>query len=133
VLVIKLKHLDAWTHGRQANAARYDELLEAADLGGAVQAPARVPGCRHIFNQYVIRTSKRDELRAHLAAKGIGTEIYYPLPLHAQRCFAYLEHEPEDFPESQRAAAEVLALPIYPELKPEQLDHVVRQIGTFFR
>jgi dTDP-4-amino-4,6-dideoxygalactose transaminase len=132
VLVIKLKHLDAWTRGRQANAARYDELLEAADLGEAVRAPARVAGCRHIFNQYVIRTAKRDALRAHLAAKGIGTEIYYPLPLHAQRCFAYLEHEPEDFPESQRAAAEVLALPIYPELKPEQLDYVVQEIAAFF-
>jgi dTDP-4-amino-4,6-dideoxygalactose transaminase len=133
VLVIKLKHLDAWTLGRQANAARYDALLEAADLGEAVRAPARVPGCRHIFNQYVIRTSKRDALRAHLAAKGIGTEIYYPLPLHAQRCFDYLEHALEDFPESQRAAAEVLALPIYPELKPEQLDYVVQEIAAFFR
>jgi dTDP-4-amino-4,6-dideoxygalactose transaminase len=133
VLVIKLKHLAAWTRGRQANAARYDALLEAADLGEAVRAPARVPGCRHIFNQYVIRTSSRDALRAHLAAKGIGTEIYYPLPLHAQRCFDYLEHALEDFPESHRAAAEVLALPIYPELKPEQLDYVVQEIAAFFR
>jgi dTDP-4-amino-4,6-dideoxygalactose transaminase len=133
VLVIKLKHLDAWTRSRHANADRYDELIRAAELAKAVQVPTRVRGFRHIFNQYVIRTSKRDELRAHLASKGIGTEIYYPLPLHAQRCFAYLEHEPEDFPESQRAAEEVLALPIYPELKPEQLEYVVQQVRAFFR
>jgi dTDP-4-amino-4,6-dideoxygalactose transaminase len=133
VLVIKLKHLDSWTSARQANAEHYDALFRAADLGAAVQVPARVPGCRHIFNQYVIRTPRRDELRAHLTAQGIGTEIYYPVPLHAQECFAYLEHEPEDFPESQRAAEEVLALPIYPELTREQREYVVRQVETFFR
>jgi dTDP-4-amino-4,6-dideoxygalactose transaminase len=94
--------------------------------------PARVRGCRHIFNQYVIRTQQRDELRAHLAAKGIGTEIYYPVPLHAQQCFAYLHHEPKDFPESQRASREVLALPVYPELTAEQLQYVVQQIAAFF-
>jgi dTDP-4-amino-4,6-dideoxygalactose transaminase len=92
-----------------------------------------VPSGRHIFNQYVIRTPQRDELRAHLAARGIGTEIYYPLPLHAQKCFADLEHEHDDFPESQRAAQEVLALPIYPELTVEQREYVVREIETFFR
>jgi dTDP-4-amino-4,6-dideoxygalactose transaminase len=133
VLVVKLKHLDAWTHDRQANADRYDQLFRAADLGEAVRVPARVPGVRHIFNQYVIRTAKRDALRAHLAARGIGTEIYYPLPLHSQRCFSYLEHAPEDFPESARAAGEVLALPIYPELRPEQIEYVVREIAAFFR
>jgi dTDP-4-amino-4,6-dideoxygalactose transaminase len=131
VLVIKLKHLDDWTRARQANAAHYDELFRAAGLENAITVPARVPGFRHIFNQYVIRVRQRDELRAHLAANGVGTEIYYPVPLHAQRCFAYLEHQPEDFPESQRAAAEVLALPIYPELTPEQREYVVRQIASF--
>jgi dTDP-4-amino-4,6-dideoxygalactose transaminase len=133
VLVIKLKHLDDWTRGREANAAHYDRLIREADLGDAVQVPVRVPGFRHIFNQYVLRVRRRDELRAHLAANGVGTEIYYPVPLHAQRCFAYLEHEPDDFPEAQRAAAEVLALPIYPELKPEQREHVVEQIAAFYR
>jgi dTDP-4-amino-4,6-dideoxygalactose transaminase len=132
VLVIKLKHLDAWTRARQVNADHYDELLRAADLGPAIQPPLRRPG-RHIFNQYVVRASRRDELRAHLAANGVGTEIYYPLPLHAQRCFAYLEHDPADFPNSQRAAAETLALPIYPELTPEQREYVVRQIAVFVR
>jgi dTDP-4-amino-4,6-dideoxygalactose transaminase len=133
VLVVKLKHLDAWTLARQANAEHYDALFRAADLGAAVQVPARVPKSRHIFNQYVIRTPRRDELRAHLSASGIGTEIYYPVPLHSQECFAYLKHEPEDFPHSQRAAEEVLALPIYPELTREQREYVVRQIEAFFR
>jgi dTDP-4-amino-4,6-dideoxygalactose transaminase len=133
VLVIKLRHLDAWTEARQRNAAHYDELLRAADLGAAIAPPARVAGYRHIFNQYVVRTRERDALRAHLAAHGIGTEIYYPVPLHSQQCFAYLEHSPEDFPESQRAAAEVLALPIYPELSVEQREYVVQQIASFVR
>jgi dTDP-4-amino-4,6-dideoxygalactose transaminase len=133
VLIIKLRHLDEWTRARQRNADHYDELLRAADLGDAVRAPARVPGYRHIFNQYVIRTSQRDALRAHLTANGVGTEIYYPVPLHAQRCFAYLEHAADDFPESQRAAAEVLALPIYPELTAEQREYVVQQIAAFVR
>jgi dTDP-4-amino-4,6-dideoxygalactose transaminase len=133
VLVIKLKHLDDWTDARQLNAAHYDELFRNADLGDAVQLPARVPGFRHIFNQYVIRVRKRDELKNHLATNGVGTEIYYPLPLHAQQCFAYLEHEPNDFPQAQRAAAEVLALPIYPELTAEQREYVVRQVVSFVR
>ena len=131
VLVIKLKHLDDWTRARQTNAAHYDELFRAAGLSADVQVPARVPGFRHIFNQYVIRVRQRDDLRAHLAANGVGAEIYYPVPLHAQRCFAYLEHDPDDFPEAQRAAAEVLALPIYPELTAEQREYVVRQIASF--
>ena len=133
VLVIKLKHLDDWTRARQANAARYDELFRAADLGDAVQVPARVPGLRHIFNQYVVRVRRRDELRAHLSQNGVGTEIYYPVPLHAQKCFAYLEHDAADFPQAQRAAAEVLALPIYPELVAAQLEYVVQQIASFVR
>jgi dTDP-4-amino-4,6-dideoxygalactose transaminase len=133
VLVIKLKHLDDWTRARQANAARYDELFRVADLGDAVQVPARMPGFRHIFNQYVLRVRRRDELRAHLSQNGVGTEIYYPVPLHAQKCFAYLEHDPTDFPQAQRAAAEVLALPIYPELTAAQLEYVVQQIASFVR
>ncbi len=133
VLVVKLKRLDEWTRARVRNADHYDALLRDADLGEAVRLPVRVPGARHIFNQYVIRSSRRDALRAHLTANGVGTEIYYPVPLHAQRCFAYLGHEPEDFPVAQRAAEEVLALPIYPELTPEQREHVARQIAAFAR
>jgi dTDP-4-amino-4,6-dideoxygalactose transaminase len=97
-----------------------------------VVTPFRKPGERHIFNQYVIRASRRDELRRHLEAHGVGAEVYYPLPLHEQRCFAYLEHAPDDFPEAHRAAAEVLALPIYPELTPEQREYVVLRIADFF-
>jgi len=133
VLVVKLKHLDDWTRARQRNADHYDSLIRDAGLGTAVRVPQRVQGCRHIFNQYVIRTERRDALRAHLAASGVGTEIYYPVPLHAQRCFAYLEHAPEDFPEAQRAAAEVLALPIYPELTVEQRVYAVECIAEFVR
>ena len=133
VLVIKLRHLDEWTAARQRNADHYDSLLEAADLGDAVRLPRRVRGSRHIFNQYVIRSRGRDGLREHLAAQGIGTEIYYPLPLHVQRCFAYLDYAADDFPEAQRASAEVLALPIYPELTVEQREHVARSITSFVR
>ena len=133
VLVIKLKHLDDWTRARQANAAGYDELFRAAELGDAVQVPARAPGLRHIFNQYVIRVRRRDELRAHLSKNGVGTEIYYPVPLHEQKCFAYLEHDAADFPQAQLAAKEVLALPIYPELTGAQLEYVVQQIASFVR
>jgi dTDP-4-amino-4,6-dideoxygalactose transaminase len=131
VLLVKLGHLDEWTAARQANADHYDALIRAADLGDAVRVPRRVPGCRHVFNQYVIRARRRDELRAHLAANGVGTEIYYPLPLHVQRCFAYLGHAPDDFPEAERAAAEVLALPIYPELSAAQRERVVGSIASF--
>jgi dTDP-4-amino-4,6-dideoxygalactose transaminase len=131
VLLIKLRHLDDWTEARQRNAAHYDALFGDAQLSDSIKVPFRVPGCRHIFNQYVIRTQHRDELRAHLGARGVGTEVYYPLPLHAQRCFAYLQHSPEDFPHAQQAAAEVLALPVYPELTPSQCEYVVRQIAEF--
>jgi len=102
-------------------------------LTDVVGVPFRAPGYRHIFNQYMIRVRRRDELRAYLTANGVGTEIYYPVPLHAQQCFAYLEHSPEDFPHSLEAAAQVLALPIYPELTTEQREYVVRQIAAFCR
>jgi len=132
VLLVKLKRLDEWTEARQRNAAHYTALLDAAGLAESVRAPAVKAGHRHIFNQYVIRTKRRDELRAHLDARGIGTEIYYPLPLHEQQCFAYLGHQPEDFPVAHQAAAEVLALPIYPELGTEQREYVVAQVAAFF-
>ena len=129
VLLEKLRHLDDWTAARQANAAHYDRLL--ADLGELVTTPVARPG-RHIYNQYVIRCARRDELRQHLADNGIGTEIYYPLSLHAQQCFQYLGYVAEDFPESSRAAAETLALPIYPELTAEQREYVARKTFEFY-
>jgi dTDP-4-amino-4,6-dideoxygalactose transaminase len=133
VLLIKLRHLDAWTDARQRNAAHYDELFAAAQLGSSVHVPYRVPGSRHIFNQYVIRAERRDALRAHLAANGVGTEVYYPLPLHAQECFADLGHDANDFPLAQSAAESVLALPVYPEVTALQREYVVRQIVGFYR
>ena len=133
VLVIKLKHLDAWSAGRQKNAAIYDAAFAAARLGDAVVSPRALPGVRHIYNQYVIRVRDRDRLRQHLADQGVGTEIYYPVPLHLQQCFAYLGHKAGEFPESERAALETLALPIYPELTEEQLNYVVGVIADFYR
>ena len=133
VLSIKLRHLDEWTAGRQRNAAFYDAALRAARLEEAVQAPHAVLGVRHIYNQYVIRARERDALRAHLAAQGVGTEIYYPVPLHLQQCFAYLGHRQGDYPQAERAAAESLALPIFPELSEAQLQYVVEAIARYYR
>src|SRR3984893_8737542 len=133
VLNVKLKHLDAWSAGRQRNAAFYDGAFARADLGRAVQTPVPVQGGRHIYNQYIIRVRDRDLLRQHLTAGGVGTEIYYPVPLHQQKCFAYLGHRTGDFPESERAAEETLALPIFPELTETQLQYVVDTIAAFYR
>jgi dTDP-4-amino-4,6-dideoxygalactose transaminase len=124
VLNVKLTHLDAWSRGRQENAAFYDSAFRAAGES-RIGLPKALPGYRHIYNQYVIRVPKRDEVRKYLAECGIGTEIYYPVPLHLQECFAYLGYRQGDMPESERAARETLALPIYPELTREQLAHVV--------
>ena len=133
VLNVKFKQLDAWSAGRQHNAAVYDEAFERADLGKAVATPRRVEGVRHIYNQYVIRARDRDLLRQHLMASGVGTEIYYPLPLHLQDCFEYLKHRKGDFPEAERAAQETLALPIFPELTEPQLHYVVDTVADFYR
>jgi dTDP-4-amino-4,6-dideoxygalactose transaminase len=133
VLSIKLKHLDSWTMGRQRNAAFYDRAFECVKLGDAVRTPKALPGARHIYNQYVIRAKDRDGLRAHLTAAGVGSEIYYPIPLHLQKCFEYLGHKAGDFPHSERAADETLALPIFPELTETQLQYVVDTIGSFYR
>ena len=132
VLRVKLKYLDGWTEGRQRNAAYYDAAFADAGLGEKLRTPPAVAGYRHIFNQYVVRAQNRDALRARLTERGIGSEIYYPVPLHLQKCFAYLNHRAGDFPHSERAAAETLALPIYPELNEAQLTHVVATIAEFY-
>ena len=132
VLNIKFRHLDAWSAGRQRNAAFYDAAFAQARLGNAVQTPLTLPGGRHIYNQYVIRVRDRDALRAHLAACGVGTEIYYPVPLHLQQCFAYLQCQAGDYPHSERAAAETLALPIYAELTETQLQYVVDIVANYY-
>jgi dTDP-4-amino-4,6-dideoxygalactose transaminase len=128
VVSAKLPHLDSWTEARQRNAKRYDWLFKQAGL--PVGLPT-VQADRHIFNQYVIRSTKRDELQAHLKKNGVGTEVYYPVPLHLQECFAYLGNKPGSFPESERAAKETLALPIQPELTQEQAEYVVECVGQF--
>jgi len=134
VLNVKLPHLDAWSAGRARNAAFYDAAFKRANLGEKLLPPPPAPaGSRHIYNQYCIRVQRRDELRAWLGKEGVGCEIYYPLPLHMQQCFAYLGHKPEDFPESLRASQETLALPIYPELEQSQLQYVVDTIAGLFR
>jgi dTDP-4-amino-4,6-dideoxygalactose transaminase len=130
VLNIKLTHLDAWSAGRQKNAAFYDAAFRRARGSAAVQRPVVAAAVRHIYNQYVIRVPRRDALREQLGAAGVGTEIYYPVPLHLQQCFAYLGGKTGDYPESERAAAETLALPIYPELTDAQLQYVVDMIAA---
>jgi len=131
VLAVKLPHLEDWHRARQRNAAYYDRAFAAAGAAQVVTPTAR-PGYRHIYNEYVIRVPDRDRLRAYLGEQGVGTEIYYPVPLHMQKCFAYLGYKPEDCPESAKAAGETLALPIYPELEERQLQYVVDAIAGFY-
>jgi dTDP-4-amino-4,6-dideoxygalactose transaminase len=133
----KLPFLDRWTADRQRNAKIYDQLFSEAGLltvreGSSYFSLPRVVTNRPIFNQYVIRVPRRDQLRAALHQRGIGTEVYYPVPMHLQECFAYLGVRVGEFPESERAAEETLALPIYPELLEPQLRYVVESIRDFF-
>jgi dTDP-4-amino-4,6-dideoxygalactose transaminase len=154
VLRVKLKYLDGWTEARQRNAARYRDLFNEAELSvntdaqsptgagagkgspladaSGVVLPFEAPERRHIYNQFVIRSGRRDELMTFLKARKIGTEIYYPVPMHQQECFANLGHKAGEFPESERAAAETLALPIYPELTAEMMETVVSAIADFY-
>lgn len=133
VLRVKLPHLDGWTERRRQNADRYRTLFTDAGLTEQIGLPVERGNAKHIYNQYVIRVpNRRDELRAYLTEKGVGTDIYYPVPLHLQECFAYLGYRSGDLPEAEKAAAETLALPIFPELKPEQQAYVVDTISEFF-
>ncbi|HKP67848.1 MAG TPA: DegT/DnrJ/EryC1/StrS family aminotransferase [Pyrinomonadaceae bacterium] len=133
VLRVKLPHLDAWSEKRKANADRYRRLFTDAGLTEEIGLPIERPNGRHIYNQFVIRVpGRRDELKQFLTDSEIGTDIYYPVPLHLQECFAYLGYREGEFPESERAARESLALPIYPELREEQQHYVVEKIGEFF-
>jgi dTDP-4-amino-4,6-dideoxygalactose transaminase len=130
VLLVKLKYLDDWTQKRQQNAESYNRLFELADLD--ITLPFIEHKNRHIYNQYVIRTRMRDQLREFLKGKGIGTEIYYPLPLHLQECFSELGYREGDLPNSEKATRETLALPIYPELNRQMQEKVVDSIKEFF-
>jgi len=129
VLGAKLPHLAEWSAKRRANAAFYDAAL--GDLDG-VTTPYVDPLNESIYNQYTLRVERRDELQAHLKARGIGTSVYYPLPLHLQPCFAYLGYKAGSCPEAERAAAEVISIPIYPELTRDQLDEVVAAVRSFY-
>lgn len=134
VLRVKLPHLDTWSQKRKENADRYRVLFTDAGLTEQVTLPYERGNCRHIYNQFVVRIGeRRDELRSFLAENGVGTDIYYPVPLHLQECFAYVGYRQGDFPESERAARESLALPIYPELRPDQQEYVVDGIAQFLK
>jgi dTDP-4-amino-4,6-dideoxygalactose transaminase len=132
VLRVKLKYLDGWSEERQGNAATYRRLFHEAGLADVIGLPVELPYARHIYNQFIIRSARRDELMAHLKAHKIGTEIYYPVPMHLQECFADLGYKAGDFPHSEAAANESLAIPIYPELTEEMLRSVVNAIATFY-
>lgn len=132
VLRVKLPHLEAWTAGRQRNAARYRALFANAGLA-EVRLPVEAPGRSHIYNQFVVRVPERDRLKKHLDAAGIGTEIYYPVPFHLQKCFASLGYAAGAFPLAEAAANDSLALPIYPELTEDQQATVVAAIREFYQ
>ena len=142
ILRVKLRHLNDWNTQRRAIAARYTSALEQSGLttSGSVRPTERAPiaplvvrtQAFHIFHQYVVRAHRRDELRAFLAERGVGTEIYYPVPLHLQEAFAYLGCGKGDLPEAERAAAEVLALPMFPELREDEQQRVVTAIAEFY-
>lgn len=133
VLRVKLPHLDTWTEQRRANAANYRRLFTDLGLAEQIGIPFERENAKHIYNQYVVRVPKlRDELRVVLTEKSIGTDIYYPVPLHLQECFAYLGYKAGDMPESEKAALETLALPIFPELRLEQQEYIAGSIAEFF-
>ncbi|HAU38270.1 MAG TPA: transcriptional regulator [Phycisphaerales bacterium] len=128
-LSVKMRYIERWTERRRANAERYNELL--ADVSQVVTPVAR-PHCRHIYHQYVLRAERRDELQAHLKDRGVASAVYYPLGLHLQDCFKGLGYRKGDFPQTEKACDEVLAMPIYPELTDAQIDYVAGQIAAFY-
>jgi dTDP-4-amino-4,6-dideoxygalactose transaminase len=139
VLRVKMPHLAAWNNARRERAQLYTQLLNNAGLtkiGANSTAPVRLlktlPSAYHIYHQYVIRVQDRDKLRAFLTERGVGAEIYYPIPLHLQKCFGYLGYAPGDLPEAERAALDVLALPIFAELQEDEQRHVVETIAEFY-
>ena len=133
VLQVKLKYLDRWTEGRRRNATRYERLFQEANLLDHIVLPHTLPPNYHVFNQFTIRAPNRDELRAHLHDRGISTEIYYPIPLHLQGCYADLGYQIGAFPMAERAAQEALSLPIYAELFNDQLAYIVEMIARYYQ
>lgn len=135
ILRVKLPHLDRWTNARQDVAQRYDGLIDGHQLSQFLERPVRRPSRRHVFHQYVVRVrhGQRDALMRHLQAEKIGCDIYYPVPLHLQPCFAFLGCREGDFPASEDASRSVLALPIYPELTLDQQHRVIESCAGFLR
>ncbi len=133
ILEVKLKHLDGWAERRRRNASRYEELFAQAHLLEQVTLPRTDVGNHHVFNQFTIRVPQRDALREFLSERGIGTEVYYPIPLHLQSCYENLGYSKGDFPVSELAADEVLSLPIFPELSEGQLSYIVDAISDFYK
>ena len=141
ILRVKLKYVEGWNEARRRRAAQYDELFAGAGLTSSgeqiensapIQLPRTSAGAHHVFHQYVVRAFRREELREFLTARKIGTAVYYPVPLHLQPCFVYLGYRDGDFPEAERAAKEVLALPMFPELTEKEQRWVVKSIADFY-
>jgi len=135
ILRVKFRYLDQWSAARRANAQRYGKLFQDSELisSSAITLPSQSPSSHHVYNQFVIRARDRDKLKAHLAERGVGSEVYYPLPLHMQECFKDMGHQVGDFPESERASKEALAIPVYPELTAAAQEYVVETIASFYR
>jgi dTDP-4-amino-4,6-dideoxygalactose transaminase len=133
ILRAKLPHLEDWTEARRRNAAVYREAFASASLpSGSIELPREPVGSRHVYNQFVVRTRRRDALRAFLAEAQIGCEVYYPQPMHLQACFGGWGGKDGQFPQAEAASRETLALPIYPELRRDQIARVVAAIAAFF-
>jgi dTDP-4-amino-4,6-dideoxygalactose transaminase len=134
ILRVKLKHLDQWAGKRRENAATYRDLFSRTEIlhRGLLKLPVEVQGMLHVYNQFILSVEDRDGLMAHLREEGIGTEIYYPLPLHLQACFANLGYQKGDFPKSERASEDSLAIPIYPELSEDKQQYVVDRIAAYY-
>ncbi|GAC1635676.1 MAG: DegT/DnrJ/EryC1/StrS family aminotransferase [Candidatus Acidiferrum sp.] len=133
ILRVKLRHLAEWTDGRRAKAQRYRELFAELHLSDFVTAPPEPPAAyHHVYNQFSVRCAERDALREHLSRAGVPTEVYYPIPLHLQPAFSYLGYGPRDFPAAEAASAQVLALPVFPELTEQQQRSVAQAIADFY-
>jgi dTDP-4-amino-4,6-dideoxygalactose transaminase len=135
ILRVKFKYLDQWAQGRRQNAERYRKLFRDVGLvdGGGIELPIEAENATHVYNQFVVRARNRDDLQLHLRERGIGTEVYYPLALHLQPCFAHLGLVQGAMPVSEKATAEALALPVYPELGAAQQEYIVNTIADFYR
>lgn len=132
ILLAKLPYLDRWSAARRENAAWYDARFAPLEEAGVLRRPLIPQGNESVYNQYTLRVRNRDGLREHLQARGIGSAVYYPVPLHLQPCFGYLGYEKGDFPESERAATEVISIPVYPELEADERERVARAVEAFY-